>query len=341
LATIRDVAYAAGVSVATVSRVLNKSPRVSPKTLAKVNAAMRELDFEPNAMARGLASRRSGVIGVLVDQLGGGYFATIVDAIESHARKRSIDTLISCGNESATEMLASATKLALRHCDAVIASVAFMTEQELKALIRIQPNVVLINYAGEAFAERSLCVDNHYGVKLALDHLYRNGHRQIGIMTGPAENIESRLRLAAVKAWFGQHDLELSQRQIVCGEFSAVSARQATHQLLEQYPQVSAIFCFNDQMAMGAMMYLHQRGVQLPQELSLIGFDDIEWAQFTTPGLTTVAQPLDQLGRAAVDLAMHLIQGEPLTPPPFLLPELQVRGSVMPRPMEHSPSDSM
>ena len=324
--TIRDVARIAGVSVATVSRVLNEPDKVAPKTQARVKEVMVELNFIPNLNARSLATNRSGVIGILVNNVSGGYYARIIDSIESEARRRNVFTLINCGNHDSEDVMEAALRLASRQCDAIIASVPFMDDEGLQRFLAMQPNAVLLNCISALHSERSLAVDNRYGVRLALDHLHQLGHRQIALVIGPEANSECQLRLSACREWFAERGLP--EPLIEVGDFSAESGRLAADVLLRQHPQITALFCFNDHMAIGALHHAKQVGLRVPEQLSIVGFDDNELAAYAEPGLTTVAQPLELLGERALQLAQALIAGEAHEPQALLLPELVLRQST-------------
>ena len=324
--TIRDVARIAGVSVATVSRVLNEPDKVAPKTQARVKEVMVELNFIPNLNARSLATNRSGVIGILVNNVSGGYYARIVDSIEAEARRRNVFTLINCGNHDSEDVMEAALRLASRQCDAIIASVPFMDDEGLQRFLAMQPNAVLLNCISALHRERSLAVDNRYGVRLALDHLHQLGHRQIALVIGPEANSECQLRLSACREWFAERGLP--EPLIEVGDFSAESGRVAADVLLRQHPQLTALFCFNDHMAMRALHHAKQVGLRVPEQLSIVGFDDNELAAYAEPGLTTVAQPLELLGERALQLAQALIAGEAHEPQALLLPELVLRQST-------------
>ena len=324
--TIRDVARIAGVSVATVSRVLNEPDKVAPKTQARVKEVMVELNFIPNLNARSLATNRSGVIGILVNNVSGGYYARIIDSIESEARRRNVFTLINCGNHDCEDVMEAALRLASRQCDAIIASVPFMDDEGLQRFLAMQPNAVLLNCISALHLERSLAVDNRYGVRLALDHLHQLGHRQIALVIGPEANSECQLRLSACREWFAEQGLP--EPLIEVGDFSAESGRLAADVLLRQHPQITALFCFNDHMAIGALHHAKQAGKRVPEQLSIVGFDDNELAAYAEPGLTTVAQPLELLGERALQLAQALVAGEAHEPQALQLPELVVRQST-------------
>lgn len=326
LNTIRDVARLAGVSVATVSRVLNEPDKVAPKTQARVREVMTELNFIPNLNARSLATSRSGVIGILVNNVSGGYYARIVDSIEAEARRRNVFTLINCGNHDSDDVMQAALRLASRQCDAIIASVPFMDDEVLARFLAMQPNAVLLNCISPLYRQRSLAVDNRYGVHLALDHLYQLGHRHIGLVIGPLANSESQLRLAACREWFAKQGL--GDPVLAEGDFSCASGILAAAQLLSASPELTALFCFNDHMAIGALHHARQANLVVPGQLSVVGFDDNELAAYSEPGLTTVAQPLEALGEQALMLAQQLIAGEEVGEQPQLLPELIIRQST-------------
>lgn len=329
MSTARDVAKLARVSTATVSRVMNFPEAVKPVTRAKVEAAMLALNFQPNQIARALATNRSGVIAVLVDYIGGGYYSMLLDALEQKARQRGFQTIIRCGNRNADDIYGSVKHLSGGQCDAIVACVPFMNDSELKQLLQLQPNTVFMNYISTAYRQHAIVVDNRLGVTMALEHLYQHGHRCIGIMTGIEDNVENIERLSAVKAWFEKRALTFSDKWFISGDFHAENARHATHQLLNQSPELTAVFCFNDQMALGVMSYLQQQGEQLPERLSIIGFDNIEACDFTHPTLTSVEQPIKEMAHRAMSIIENMLNERPLQEQLPLIPSLINRHSVM------------
>lgn len=329
MSTARDVAKFAGVSIATVSRVMNFPEAVKPITRAKVEAAMLALNFRPNQMARALATNRSGVIAILVDYVGGGYYSMLLDALEYKARQRGFQTIIRCGNSNADDIYRSVKQLSGGQCDAIIACVPFMNEKELKQLLQLQPNTVLMNCVSKAYQHLAIVVDNQLGVELALEELYQHGHRCIGIMTGSENNGENMVRLTAVKTWFEKKSLPFSDKWCISGDFHAENARHAIHQLLNQSKELTALFCFNDQMALGVMSYLQQQGEQLPERLSIIGFDNIEACAFTHPTLTSVDQPMKEMAHRAMSIIENMLNNRPLQEQLPLVPSLINRHSVL------------
>lgn len=326
MSTIRDVAREAGVSVATVSRVLNEPDKVALPTRERVREVMQQLQFIPNLNARSLATSRSGVIGVLVNNVSGGYYGRIIDSIEAEARSRNVFTLINCGNFTSEDVMDAALRLASRQCDAIIASVPFMDKDTLERFVAMQPNAVLLNCIDPAYPARSLAVDNRHGVNLALNHLYELGHRQIGLIMGAENNTESQLRWQACQDWFQSRGLPIPP--VFLGDFGVASGQKGASQLLADHPDLTALFCMNDHMAVGALHYARKQGIAVPGHLSIVGFDNNEMAVYTDPALTTVAQPLEDLGAEALALALQMIAGQPLTAQPLLLPELIVRDST-------------
>jgi Transcriptional regulators len=307
---------------------MNFPEAVKPITRAKVEAAMLALNFRPNQMARALATNRSGVIAILVDYVGGGYYSMLLDALEQKARQRGFQTIIRCGNSNADDIYRSVKQLSGGQCDAIVACVPFMKENELKQLLQLQPNTVFMNCVSTAYRQHAIVVDNQLGTTLALENLYQHGHRCIGIMTGVEDNVENIERLSAVKAWFEKKALRFSDKWLISGNFCAENARHAIHQLLNQAPELTALFCFNDQMALGVMSYLQQQGEQLPERLSIIGFDNTEACAFTHPTLTSVEQPIQEMAHRAMNIIENMLNERSLQEQLPLVPSLINRHSV-------------
>ena len=325
--TLSDVARLAGVSTMTVSRVINGPAKVAPDTRAKVLAAMESLDYQPNLLARGLASGRSRSIGVLtVDTTLYGPRAAL-RGIELAARDRGYTvTITTLNNPDRTAVAEAANLLRSRSTDGVIL-VQPLISDDADDLPRDLPPMVAV-HAGRPGDYPLISVDQRRGAQLATGHLLSLGHRTVWHIAGPDTWYESRERLLGWRQALVQAGAP--EPQLVRGDWSAASGYRAAQDLLRE-PDLTAVFVANDQMALGFMHALHERGLRCPDHVSLVGFDDIPEAEYFCPGLTTVRQDFDEIGRRSVELLVDLIEkGRVAYRHLVLEPQLIIRDSTAP-----------
>lgn len=328
--TLTDVARIAGVSTMTVSRVINGHPKVAAGTRDRVHAAMAALDYRPNIMARGLASGRSYNIGVLtVDTTLYGPRAAL-RGIELAARDRGYTvTIAHLDDPDQTAVAQGATLLRTRACDGVILLQPLMAEVQTDAApasADLPPMVAI--HAGTPGLYPVVSVDQRAGARLATEHLLGLGHRTVRHISGPQawyEGLERAVGWTEALRAAGAEVLPVVQ-----GDWSAASGYRAARALLAE-PGVTAIFVSNDAMALGVLHALHELGLRCPEDVSLVGFDDYPEAEFFSPGLTTIRQDFDEIGRLSVGLLLDLVEtGTPSTQHLVLEPELVVRASTAP-----------
>ncbi len=328
-AVMNDVARLAGVSHQTVSRVLNNHPSVRDETRERVLQAVRQLNYRPNALARGLAGRRSRVIGVVsFDTILYGPAATLL-GVERAARRAGYGISI----------------VTLEQLDraGVMAAVDALTEQSVAGVVIIAPLmtaaaavhslptgvpavVVESDAAGELPA---VSVDQVAGAGLAVQHLLDLGHETVCHIAGPRDWVEARDR---VDGW--RQTLERADRRVpplIQGDWSPRSGYEAG-ELIAGRPDVTAVFCANDQQALGLLRSLYERGVRVPEDVSVVGFDDIPEAAYLTPPLTTVRQDFDEVGRRGLAALLELLEADRPGPAahPRVEPTLVVRASSAP-----------
>jgi LacI family transcriptional regulator len=330
MSTIHTVAERAGVSTATVSRVMNEPHKVREATRLKVEQAMRELDFSRNSFAASLASQRSDCVGLVVPHLSGAFFAPLVNEVEEAVSAVGSYLVVTCGKNTVSEVEGALQFLRQRRCDAIILYPGQLSDQALTAMLRGNPHMVVIHRTVPGFEERCVQVDNYTGGVLAAKHLVHYGHREIGVIAGPRCNPESTQRLDAFTQAMQAAGLNLPPQRVCEGDFHFESGRQCMAELWAANPTLSAVFCLNDQMAFGALNYCRAAGIDVPTQLSLMGFDDVEYADLIHPRLTTVHHPVGALARTAAELALRLAKGQTLTQAQRLLePTLVVRDSVL------------
>ncbi len=299
-ATIKEVARAAGVSIATVSRVLNGKAQVAEATRAKVESAVRRLGYSPNGTAKSLITRRTMTLGVVLPELYGEFFSEFIRGLDFSARARGYHLLVSSSHSDRGEIEAMLKAMRGRVDGIVVMS----PDADSRTLDRAVPDtlsVVLVNPSQEDSRFDVLSIDNYGGAYSMTRHLLSLGHRALAFVCGPAGNVDAVERLrgfrAAVEELAGGTALvgELE------GDFREDSGYRAGRWLLSQRPRPTAVFAANDAMAIGVLSAFHEAAVRVPEDIALVGFDDIPIARFVSPPLTTVRVAIRQLGERAVE----------------------------------------
>ncbi len=312
----------------TVSRVINGPEKVARGTRERVQAAMTSLDYRPNVMARGLASGRSHSIGVLtVDTTLYGPRAAL-RGIELAARDRGYTvTIAHLSDPDRTAVAHGASLLRSRSCDGVILLQPLISEVEAEPAAELSslPPMVAI-HAGNPVSYPVVSVDQHLGARMATEHLLGLGHRTVRHIAGPGLWYEGVQRVDGWRAALDGAGAEVPP--VVRGDWSAASGYEAAREVLAR-PGVTAIFVANDSMALGTLHAMHELGLRCPEDISLVGFDDYPEAAFFSPGLTTIRQDFDEIGRLSVGLLLDSVESGMRTAEHVTLdPSLVVRQST-------------
>jgi DNA-binding LacI/PurR family transcriptional regulator len=328
-AVMADVARLAGVSHQTVSRVINDSAHVRPETRRRVLAAMRTLDYRPNPAARALVTGRSRTLGVVsVDTTLYGPASTLF-AIEQAAHSAGyFITIMSLLAMDRGSVLGAVERLRVQGVDGILV----ITPQEgaAQAVINLPASVPVVAVeAGRPGSVPVVAVDQFAGAVSATQLLLDLGHRTVWHVAGPRDFLEAQQRVEGWRATLERAGIE--PPPVMSGDWSPRSGYQVGRRLAEDH-DVTAVFVANDQMALGVLRALHERGRSIPGEISIVGFDDIPEAQYFTPPLTTVRQDFGEMGRSSLRLLLELMRGERSHPPSQLTiaPELVVRRSTAP-----------
>jgi LacI family transcriptional regulator len=342
--TLRDVASAAGVSIQTVSRVLNNRPDVAPSTLQRVQEVIRETGYAPNMLARGLIQGRSHTLGVVAYGLE--YFGPshVLTAIERQAAEFGYAIMLNLILDPVTDDVDRLIdSLCARQVDGIIWAIPEMGGNRawLRTWINELPVPVILVGGMEGRADLpSIAIDNAQIGSLATEQLISGGTRHIGIITGPATWWEAEQRLLGWRRALLAHGREIEESLVIEGDWTVASGEQAMYRMAELCPEIDAVFAGNDQMALGVLHAARRLGKRVPEDLSVVGVDNIPEASHFWPPLTTVDQPLISAGELAVKELVQLIgkprqTGQPLeTPPEMALLEarLIVRESSRPVP---------
>lgn len=307
-----EVAHKAGVSTATVSRVLNGVGVVRPETRSRVLSAVRDLDYAPNNMARALASQRSNTIGVIVPSLRGSIFAPSVEAIQRHAERQGIAVILACSEYDVARELEQARTFVARGVDGLVL-VGLIHDPELKPFLarRGVPYV-----CQSAYSRRGphACVgfDNAKAMVKVTRDLLHLGHKRFAVIAGISQdNDRVQDRIAGIRSTLEQHGLALADDCLVEARYDISEARQAARRVLAARRRPTAIVCINDVLALGTIFECQVQGIDVPGEISVFGFDDLEFAQHMHPSLSTVRVPTAQMGEGALDQVLARVRGQP------------------------------
>lgn len=301
--TIKDVAHAAGVSVASVSRALNGHDSVTVQTRERVLAVAKKLRYMPNNAARSLITRRTQTIGALLPDLHGAFFSELIRGIDVAARARGLHLLVSSSHGDAEE--AAAALRAMRgRVDGMLVMSPHADADFLADNLPAALPMVLMNACGHDGAHASLSVDNYSGAHAMVRHLVEDGHRRISFIGGPRNNYDAQERLRGYRAAMRELLRQVEPHSFT-GDFNEESGHRAGHAALAARPQ--AIFAANDMMAIGCLAAIHEAGLSVPEDIALAGFDDIPMARYVTPGLTTVRVRIAEIGEQAMAQLAHAV----------------------------------
>jgi LacI family repressor for deo operon, udp, cdd, tsx, nupC, and nupG len=322
---IREVAQAAKVSVATVSRTLQMPDVVAPATRSRVQAAIERLGYRPNAQARMLRTARTHVIVALVPDISNPFFAEVIRGIEQVAHQNGYSVLLGETQNSRAREKAYAELLETKQADGLI---TLMPHIPTLAMARPFPIVNACEYVKDK-SVTSVYVDNEGASYEATTYLLTLGHREIAFVTGPMDSPISVDRDRGYERALQQAGIKRDRRLTAAGDFSVEAGIRAVDGLLAQQQRFTAVFCSNDEMAVGAIHAIKSKGLRVPQDISVVGFDDIRFSRYTDPPLTTIAQPKDELGREAMSMLIELMRGTDIPARKrILLTQLVVRGST-------------
>lgn len=307
--TIRDVAREAGVSVATVSRVLNNSSAVTAETRDRVLGIVDTLGYRPNANAQALASQISDTIGVVVMDVSDPFFGALVKAVDTVAQRMHKHVLINNSYHDADKERHAIEVLIRQRCNALVVHAKALGDAELASLMGQVPGMVLINRLLPGYVHRCVCLDNTSGALMAMRMLQQQGHQRIGYLASshPIEDVEQR-RMGWHQA-LKEQGISPPDSWIASAEPDLQGGEAAMVELLGRNLHLTAVFAYNDSMAAGALAALKDNGIAVPKHLSVVGFDDIPVSRYTDPQLSTVRYPIISMAKLATELALKGAEG--------------------------------
>jgi LacI family transcriptional regulator len=314
MATIHDVAESAGVSTTTVSRYLNNRIELPAPTAARIDAAIARLEYRPNLLAKRLSTGKSEAIGLVTPEIGNPFFAELASAVEDEAERNGYAVFMSSTRGDRAREVAALQRLQDRHVDGLIMISSHPDDGTLAALIGGQENVVLLDEDIPNVDVPRIFVENEQGAYLATRHLIQAGHRVIGHIGGQQGLLSVRERLAGFERAMREAALSVRKEHVLFGEYSRVFGRKAIEAILESPGVPTAIIACSDYLAFGVLQGLKQKGLNVPDDMSVVGFDDMPFAELMHPALTTVRQPIAALGRLGFQTLLALLNnGKPQT----------------------------
>lgn len=303
------VAKAAGVSIATVSRIINGTANVSAERKRAVDAAIAKFNFRPNPAARGLAMGKSTTIGVITQAIDSPFYGEGLRGIESHLQKRGYAALFMSGNWNEQDEARCMSELLARRVDGIIIFSGRLGDTQLAAHARKVP-IVLSGRRLKSPGVFSLPIEDHQGALLATRHLIELGHRRIAFIAGILDHPDAVERLKGYRRALQEAGIAYDPKLVVPGDFHEEGGVEATERLLGSRTKFTALFCVNDQTAYGACLALYRNGLRVPNDVSVVGFDDLHSSSYRVPPLTTVRQAIRVLGERSAEAMLQMLRGE-------------------------------
>ncbi len=330
MATVSDVAERAGVSVSTASRVLSGRGYAAPETRQKVLRAARELGFVPNRIARSLRTRETRLIGLLVGDVENPFYSAIASNVESVAGAAGYNVVLCNSNDEPERERELLTLLQGMRVDGLIVTPTLRNRRALSHLLDRGIVIVQVDRKVQGLEADAILVDNEGGAHAAVEHIVSAAHTNIGMLTGDVEVPTAQQRLAGYKRALEEHGIPLRDELIKLGSFRREHAVEDAVDLIKSTPEPTAILAANNLLAEAALIALAEAGLRVPDDMSLVAFDDVPWMRVTNPPITTVRQPVGDMARGAAELVLRRLGERGLGTPTTVVfqAELLTRGSV-------------
>lgn len=332
---MRQIAERAEVSIGTVSHVINETAKVREKLRLRVLEAIRSLGYQPSQLARGLRRNQTSMLGMIIPDITNPFFPAVVRGVEDVAYKRSLRVVLCNTDNDPRKELSYLNELRSYRPAGLLVIPAAESEitPHLKSLAAAGPPVVCLDRRPKGWMGDVVSVANEVGAYRATQHLLNMGHRQLAVITGPLHLTNAAERLRGFKRALAEARIAIEPEYIQEARFERNSGYEAAMRLLRMLPRPTAIFASNDMMALGVLLAARETNFHCPEELSIVGFDNLDFSEFTAPALTSVHQPGYQLGTTGARLLLERIDGLKQKPKRIVLQtELRTRSSVGPPP---------
>lgn len=303
MVSVKDIAKQAGVSISTVSLALNGSPKVTDETSAKILAIAEKLNYVPNAAARSLKTRKSQIIGVFLTDFSGGFYGDLLQGVKEVLNQKGYDMVVCSGKQSHR-------LLPERMVDGAIILDEMFSSEELLKYADLGHKIVVLDRELDHPNINQVLLDNKAGAALAVEHLIEQGHCRLYVVTGPKGSYDSKQRLKAVKQTVARFDrVEMIEIE---GNFNKADGEQAAERILREYSSPVAVFCLNDEMAIGLYNAVKHTDYVIGRDIHVIGFDNIELTEYTVPRLATIDYSKRKWGALASEQLLKMLAGEPV-----------------------------
>lgn len=327
MATIKDVAREAGVSVATVSRTFSGAQHVRPEARERVMATAKMLRYRPNAVARSLRAHNTGTLGLVIPNVTNPFFTAVARAVEDEARERGYSLML-CNSDEDPNKEAEYLKVLLeKRVDGLIVSPARTASPHLEEVTQADVPIVFLDRYVRGVEAPVVRADGRRAVDRLVEYLVSLGHERLSIISGPPETVPGAERLGAFLEGAEARGVPVMPECVRVGDFRRESGARAMRELLDLSNPPTAVFAANNLMTLGALQTLHGARVRIPGDVSVAGFDDVAWFELLTPPLTTVSQPVTELGAAAARMLPRMVEGEKRPGSLIMEAELVIRGS--------------
>jgi len=308
--TINDVSKLAGVSKATVSRVINNKGKIKDSTRNLVFEAMKALNYKPNTLAQALATRTSNSIGLITSDFDGNYFGVLLKESAKLADQAGKQLIVTDGHNDPQREIEAIDSLVARRCDVILLYSRTLTQQDFKEIkARTNVPIVVMNRKVNDNTYHSVWFDHFHASTLAVTHLLELGHTAIACITASVLSKTVQLRYKAFQECLTQQKIIINKDIVVAGDYTIEGGYHACKQIIAQKHPFTALYAFNDDMAIGAIRALHEVGIKVPEQVSVIGIDNEPFGSFITPSLTTIELPIKEITNAAMKIALDLANG--------------------------------
>lgn len=312
--TMQDVSQEAGVSLMTVSRVINGKDGVSIDTRNRILQVIEKLNYRPSSIARGLATQRTGTLGVVVPDISNPFFASLVRSAEEEAYDKNYSVFLGNTNEEQGREIAVLQLLEDNQVDGLILCSSRLDDETISRCLEHFASVVLVFREKIGPNVGAVTLDDVMGGQLAIDHLIKSGHRNIGLISGPVRSLSTIGRYEGYQKALKAADIPINQKWIRNCHPTIEAGQAIANELLMNNPEITALFCHNDLIAVGAVQACLQYGLSVPNDIAIIGYDDIKLAALVTPSLTTIHSPILEIGTRAIQMLLEQMSDASIEP---------------------------
>ena len=328
MASIKDVAELAGVSRATVSRVMNETGQIRETTRHRVHEAMKKLNYRPNPLARSLATSSSNTVGLVVTSYRGSFFSELMAEVQEHMDQQGKFLLVGRGKRSRENEQLAIRRFLDTRCDGLILHARNLYDEELIELAQTPTPFIILDRQVKGLEDRCVAFEHAEAGQLAVEHLIHHGHRKIACLAGPRERRTAQLRFQGYEQALIKHGIPLDESLVAEADYDRKGGYEAMKSLLERHPDLTAVYSCSEEMCVGAFDLFRERALRVPDHISIVSFDSVSVCTMLTPKVTTVHFPIKEMAARASEVLLSLMNGTRLNLSHVFKPELRQRESV-------------